>query len=593
MVERASAKERARIVTLKEAKRVVPTLEETGETTSVGSTWRIKDVERERSAHFPMTNRMDASDASIAVRSSTMPRSVRGSRVLLPVEAPADPKQPRPLRRRKRKKELRRLQKVEDLRTVKLCRVYFKKQTRCWRAWVRRELRRLPTKIGWRHCNSSWTTWRPRLRLTRMTSCGTAGLIDSGATHPMRGYEQDEDLQNYLKVEVTLASGETASLRMTPGGVMVAENLGVDEVEPIVPLGMMVDKLGCKVVWEKDYFVVDHPRRGRLKATIINGCPQISKRLALQLIKELEKGETDGDYYKMRSVSWEARLQERAWLRTLVHTHPVFQGLPERLLERLVATPSEDLLELPANRRMRKVWKREGCILHLYAGAREGYTFERAMREVSGTSRQVLELDIQRSEKQDLTKTTCYGALLRLALDGHISTLVGGPNCRTRSVLRSYPGGPPFGKIVGRRRVRQAWHFAWWAGQGGLWRRVDVENDCDLPHRKGLPEGILWRRAFGGRLLVGAAGGPGIPARSGQPLEDWSMAATTRDGGPYADGDPTGRLWWWSCKAYWPGNKPWDRGRAGWWEVTPKVDPVKDPEIRNSLLGGRLVWWRR
>ena len=145
----------------------------------------------------------------------------------------------------------------------------------------------------------------------------------------------------------------------------------------------------------------------------------------------------------MRSVSWEARLQERAWLRTLVHTHPVFQGLPERLLERLVATPSEDLLELPANRRMRKVWKREGCILHLYAGAREGYTFERAMREVSGTSRQVLELDIQRSEKQDLTKTTCYGALLRLALDGHISTLVGGPNCRTRSVLRSYPGGPP------------------------------------------------------------------------------------------------------------------------------------------------------
>ena len=127
------------------------------------------------------------------------------------------------------------------------------------------------------------------LRLTRMTSCGTAGLIDSGATHPMRGNEQDEDLQNYLKVEVTLASGETASLRMTPGGVMVAENLGVDEVEPIVPLGMMVDKLDCKVVWEKDYFVVEHPRRGRLKATIINGCPQISKRLALQLIKELEK----------------------------------------------------------------------------------------------------------------------------------------------------------------------------------------------------------------------------------------------------------------------------------------------------------------
>lgn len=414
------------------------------------------------------------------------------------------------------------------------------------------------------------------LRLTRMTSCGTAGLIDSGATHPMRGYEQDE---NYLKVEVTLASGETASLRMTPGGVMVAENLGVDEVEPIVPLGMMVDKLDCKVAWEKDYFVVEHPRRGRLKATIINGCPQISKRLALQLIKELEKGETDGDYYKMRSVSWEARLQERAWLRTLVHTHPVFQGLPERLLERLVATPSEDLLELPANRRMRKVWKREGCILHLYAGAREGYTFERAMREVSGTSRQVLELDIQRSEKQDLTKTTCYGALLRLALDGHISTLVGGPNCRTRSVLRSYRGGPCLVRSWGDGEF----------GKPGISPDEQAKVDYD--------DELMWkmiviyliakasRKAFygGGLSEVGfLLEQPAAPEyrpevvslwktdqwRRLQEMEDLTLMVIRQ-------GDYGGEA-----------VKPTGLGTN--LEIE-QGDPAKDPEIRNSLLGGRLV----
>ena len=294
------------------------------------------------------------------------------------------------------------------------------------------------------------------LRLTKMTSCGTAGLIDSGATHPMRGYRSDEDLQKYLKVNVTLASGETACLRMTPGGVMVAENLGLNEVEPIVPLGMMIDKLGCTVKWERDDFRIQHPVRGLLKATVVNGCPQVTKKLALQLIQELERSEIDEGDYKMRSLSWEARLQERAWLRTLVQTHPVFRGLPERLLERLVATPSEDLSELPANRRMRKVWKREGCILHLYAGEREGYTFARAMKEVSGTARQVLELDIKRSDKQDLTKTACYGALLRLAMDGQISTLIGGPNCRTRSVLRSYPGGPPLVRSWGEGEFGKA-----------------------------------------------------------------------------------------------------------------------------------------
>ena len=65
------------------------------------------------------------------------------------------------------------------------------------------------------------------------------------------------------------------------------------------------------------------------------------------------------------------------------------------------------------------------------------------MKEVSGTARNVLEIDVQRGREQDMRKTECYVALLRLALDGHVQAVLGGPNCRTRSVLRSYPGGPP------------------------------------------------------------------------------------------------------------------------------------------------------
>ncbi len=226
---------------------------------------------------------------------------------------------------------------------------------------------------------------------------------------------------------------------------MVAEKMGINEVEPIVPFGTLVKKMNCTVVWEKEGLKISHPTRGLLDVEVINGCPQVSKRLALQLINEIEQLETDPIvyYHSCKGLTWDARLEERAWLRSLVHSHPAFRGLPSHLLEKLVITPEEGVLGLPGNRRARKVWRRDGCVLHLYAGENVDYTFARAMKEVSGTSRNVLELDVLRGPEQDMRRTECYGALLRLALDGHVQAVIGGPNCRTRSVLRSYPGGPP------------------------------------------------------------------------------------------------------------------------------------------------------
>ena len=282
------------------------------------------------------------------------------------------------------------------------------------------------------------------LRLTRITNVNVKGLIDSGATHPMRGIMKNEKVSNYKTVEVTLASGQTEQLLMTPGGVMVAEKVNINDVEPIVPFGTLVSKMNCTVLWEKDGLKINHPTRGLLEVEVINGCPQVSKKLALQLINEIERLETDFiRYHSCKGLTWDARLEERAWLRSLVHSHPAFRGLPCHLLEKLVITPEENVLELPGNRRARKVWRRDGCILHLYAGENVDYTFARAMKEVSGTSRNVLEIDIKRGEGHDMRRTSCYGALLRLALDGHVRAVIGGPNCRTRSVLRTYPGGPP------------------------------------------------------------------------------------------------------------------------------------------------------
>ena len=57
-----------------------------------------------------------------------------------------------------------------------------------------------------------------------------------------------ESKNDYKKVSVTLANGESTALQVTPGGVMVSER---KDVEPIIPMGMLVQKLGCRVDWNQ------------------------------------------------------------------------------------------------------------------------------------------------------------------------------------------------------------------------------------------------------------------------------------------------------------------------------------------------------
>ena len=95
--------------------------------------------------------------------------------------------------------------------------------------------------------------------------------------------------------------------------------------------------------------------------------------------------------------------------------------------------------QLPANKRTRKRMKRDGFVLHLFAGSEEGHTLKRGWQQAGGQDWQILEVDQVRGEGQDMLATTPYGSLLRAALEGKIKGIVAGPNCRTRSVLRHYP----------------------------------------------------------------------------------------------------------------------------------------------------------
>ena len=118
-------------------------------------------------------------------------------------------------------------------------------------------------------------------RLMRLKRGEKAGLLDSGATHPLRPIKRGENKELYEKVQVALADGQTTWLPITPGGVMITED---QDIEPIIPMGQLTKTLDCKVTWSRGSLEVIHPVHGKLPVDDCEGCPQVPKKVAIQLI---------------------------------------------------------------------------------------------------------------------------------------------------------------------------------------------------------------------------------------------------------------------------------------------------------------------
>ena len=207
-----------------------------------------------------------------------------------------------------------------------------------------------------------------KFRLRKIRRNDRAGLLDSGATHPLRPVKEGEDVRKYHKVQVSLADGQTIWLPMSPGGAMISEE---EDIEPILPMGMLTEVLGCDVTWSKGSIQVVHPEYGRLPVEEVDGCPQLPRKIALQLIGELEDVKKGMKFKEVEEFEKEVQ-----WMRDLVEAHPVLSTLPKGIRERLVVTPGP-WSTLPANKRKRKAMKRDGFICHLFAGEETGYTLSR------------------------------------------------------------------------------------------------------------------------------------------------------------------------------------------------------------------------
>ena len=61
-----------------------------------------------------------------------------------------------------------------------------------------------------------------------------------------------------------------------------------DGVHLIIPLGMLVEKLGCEVRWsKKGACKLRHPVMGEIQVRMNAGCPEVEKEVALTLINAL------------------------------------------------------------------------------------------------------------------------------------------------------------------------------------------------------------------------------------------------------------------------------------------------------------------
>ena len=162
---------------------------------------------------------------------------------------------------------------------------------------------------------------------------------------------------------------------MSPSGVMISQD---KDVEPIVPLGCLGGALGYTMKWSGGVMTLNHPKKGKVEVKIVNGCPQVSKRMALEMIKEIE------DVKGMERMMLDSCTKEEEWLRSLVEAHPVLRSLPEWLKDQLPDRPAEDLKKLPGCNRRKRKRMQDGFAVHLYAGPREGYDLGRAFKEIGG-----------------------------------------------------------------------------------------------------------------------------------------------------------------------------------------------------------------
>ena len=221
-------------------------------------------------------------------------------------------------------------------------------------------------------------------------------LLDSGATHVLRPAKDEQEHLSSKEVPVVLAGDERRLLRQTPAGSIILKPSNGEEAQTIIPLGKLVESLGCVMKWSRGGLTLKHPKYGTIRTRIRAGCPEIADSVqAARLIAELENRkleelrEKTADLRDRLNAIRMMEAKNEDWRQDLaayaqegcvvdglqaIYKSPVFQGLPEDVLmgmvPNVVATDKEGweyLKALPVSRRVRKkLLRSKAWVVNLY-----------------------------------------------------------------------------------------------------------------------------------------------------------------------------------------------------------------------------------
>ncbi|CAE7300896.1 RE1, partial [Symbiodinium natans] len=302
--------------------------------------------------------------------------------------------------------------------------------------------------------NEAIATLNHFLRSQGLESPEGLALLDSGASHPYRAPRSQDEVQKARKVAVQLADGRTVRLRQTTAGTLLPEqaNEGDNFGGTILPLGSLVQSLGCTLRWSRRRGLqVHHPEHGLLPTKLVGNCPVLREAEALKLISDLEEVELgklkannmDGVMRALNTggqeegPSWREGLDEfvatgsrRALRRMLLDPDSPLGSCTEEEIVAMIGLDDVNLSDssgasilkgLPLNRAARRRLLSTRWAIHMFSG-------ESKEAEMETESMSTLKIDLRISKRYDMLKShETTKALLWAAARGQVEGLYGGP----------------------------------------------------------------------------------------------------------------------------------------------------------------------
>ena len=438
-----------------------------------------------------------------------------------------------------------------------------------------------------------------RLHASSLSSGATSSLdeegealLDSGASHPFRPPNSEEELARAKRVNVSLATGEGALLPQTMEGTLLSEG---GDGAPIIPMGQLVQLLGCQVRWTRSRLTVIHPVHGRLRVRLRGNCPVLPVSQALTLIGELEQARVrefqrtvDDLQTQVRALreqgkegwKWQRHLRAlceeggRTSMAGFLHGCPTFAGVPAEALLSIpedVPCDAKDgwklLKGMPWSRAKRKaMFASSSWTVHLFSGderamaAKPTYTMRSSMWQVVLQGSEVLvNVDVTQSKALDLNQRNgVFKLLCWAALSGRIKALVGGPPRQSFPAPLRHDGvNEHYQKEIQLiTRMMTLWYIAE-EGRCMAWRQGRLGPSVQKPHvgfllehpdgggredRFSFFETPLWK-AFSLEALMGEIrfSMNGRPTVLGGNLDLWHLEG--KEIGALSPRDPTGSMW--------------------------------------------------